>query len=434
MVEAIRATWTAKIFDRARWERLADALAVAVAVSLPWSTSGTGILVVLWILALLPTLDLPSLRRTLAVPAAGLAVALWTLGLLGMLWADVAFAERLHAFNGFHKLLAIPLLIVQFRRSDKGMWVAGGFLVSCAALLALSWTLKFYPALPGPWGPVAGIPVKEWIVQSGEFLLCTFGLGHVAISAWQARRHWLAVALAVLALVFLANVVYVAASRAMLIAFVFLVALLGWQRFGWKGSVAMIVGGALLAMAAWASSPYLRSRVVGAINEVELYETQDAATSSGYRLEMWKKSLEFIATAPVIGHGTGSIEDLFRRAAAGKTGMSAIVTANPHNQTLVIAVQYGLVGVVILYAMWLAHLLVFRGSNPAAWLGLGVVVQNIVASMFNSQLFYFAPGWTYVFGVGVLGGMALAGATLTTAGAPGWRPATNAANEGTQTP
>jgi hypothetical protein len=41
----------------------------------------------------------------------------------------------------------------------------------------------------------------------------------------------------------------------------------------------------------------------------------------------------------------------------------------------------------------------------AAWLGVGVVVQNIVACIFNSYLLEFTLGWIYVFGVGVLGGM-----------------------------
>ena len=42
-----------------------------------------------------------------------------------------------------------------------------------------------------------------------------------------------------------------------------------------------------------------------------------------------------------------------------------------------------------------------------AWLGFGVVVQNIVSCLFNSYLFEFTLGWLYVFGVGVLGGMVL---------------------------
>lgn len=43
----------------------------------------------------------------------------------------------------------------------------------------------------------------------------------------------------------------------------------------------------------------------------------------------------------------------------------------------------------------------------AAWIGAGLVVQNVISSVFNSQLFYFTPGWLYVIGVGVLGGVAL---------------------------
>jgi hypothetical protein len=57
--------------------------------------------------------------------------------------------------------------------------------------------------------------------------------------------------------------------------------------------------------------------------------------------------------------------------------------------------------------MWIAHLLLFRGPGLPAWIGVGLVVQNIVGSLFNSQIFYFTPGWLYVFGVGVLGGMVL---------------------------
>ncbi len=81
--------------------------------------------------------------------------------------------------------------------------------------------------------------------------------------------------------------------------------------------------------------------------------------------------------------------------------------SNPHNQTLNVAVQWGLLGVVLLYAMWIAHLRMFAGEGFAAWIGLVVVVQNIASSLLNSHLFDFHEGWMYVLGVGVAGGMAL---------------------------
>ena len=51
--------------------------------------------------------------------------------------------------------------------------------------------------------------------------------------------------------------------------------------------------------------------------------------------------------------------------------------------------------------MWIAHLLVFRGNGLVEWIGLVVVVQNIVGSIFNSHLFDFVQGWTSVIVVGV---------------------------------
>ena len=121
----MEASATTTRLARDRFARLADGLAVAVAVSLPWSTSATSILVGLWLLALLPTLDLASLRRAVAHPAGGLPVALVVLAAIGILWADVPFDERFGALRGPHKLLVIPLLLLQFRRSDQGPRVIG---------------------------------------------------------------------------------------------------------------------------------------------------------------------------------------------------------------------------------------------------------------------------------------------------------------------
>jgi O-antigen ligase len=76
-------------FDRAFFVRLADWLALGVAIASPWSTSAAGICIAAWLVVLLPTLDLPAMRRELATAAGGLPVALWCLGVLGMFWADV---------------------------------------------------------------------------------------------------------------------------------------------------------------------------------------------------------------------------------------------------------------------------------------------------------------------------------------------------------
>jgi O-antigen ligase len=55
--------------------------------------------------------------------------------------------------------------------------------------------------------------------------------------------------------------------------------------------------------------------------------------------------------------------------------------------------------------MWCSHLLLFRDASLAAWIGLVVVVQNVVSSILNSHLSDFHEGWMYVVGVGIAGGV-----------------------------
>jgi O-antigen ligase len=402
-------TLPATLFDRARLERAADALAVAVVVSMPWSTTATSILIVLWLVAAVPTLDWAAVRRELLTAAGGLPVLFCLLAIIGMLWADAPWRERLGGLDSFHRFLVIPLLLAQFRRSGSGRWVVVGFLASCTVLLVVSYVHAAWRTWhPGPYPSIffPGIPVKDYILQSGEFQICMFGVAYAAVEAWRSQRSRLAMGLAVLACAFLANIVYIATGRTIVAVMPVLLALFGLRLFGWRGVVGVVIAGSLVAAIVWFSSPYLRTRVLGVGREIHLYETQNAETSSGERLELWKKSLRFIAAAPVFGHGTGSIKQQFR-GAVGASGPAAIISDNPHQQTLTVAVQLGLLGVAVMYAMWIAHLALFRAGGLVAWSGLVVVAQNVVSSLFNSHLFDFNQGWLYVFAVGVLGGTVL---------------------------
>lgn len=398
-------TTTFSVFDRARLARLADWLAVGVAVAMPWSISASQILTAVWLLALLPTLDVAEIRRELRTAAGGLPVLLWLLAFAGMLWANVSWSERYGGLEGFHKLLVIPLLLAQFRRSERGIYVVYGFLVSCTALVVASWGLLVLWKLWSVYvpGKMPGLLVKDYIAQSSEFLICAFGLLGFAAERWQKGQPRFALAALLLAGLFLANIFYVAPGRTAIVIMPALLVILGFYYFGWRGVAVALVAAAVLAAAAWAASPFFRARVVASFSEVQAYETQKAESSSAIRLELWRKSLGIIAAAPVFGHGTGSIPEQFAGDVYGQ------LSVNPHNQVFAVAIQLGLVGIALLFAMWLAHLALFRGGGVIAWIGILMVVQNLGSAPFNSHLFDSLHGWLYAFGVGVLGGIALHG-------------------------
>jgi O-antigen ligase len=389
-----------------RLRRLVDVLAVLVAASLPWSTSATGILVGCWLLAMLPMLDLHSLRQTVKLPVAALPLLLLAMAALGILWSEAPWLQAAQGFSQFWKLLVLPLLLIQFRRSERGLWVFGAFLLSCTLLLIVSFITVTWPRPFGWRLDPDGIPVKDRIVQSGEFVLCAFGALYLAVDRFRAGRRGLAFALAGLSAAFLANVFYVATSRTSLVVIPALLLFLGFRLFGWRGTLTLAAAGAVLAALVWTSSPLLQQRVVDISAELNAYEMGREATSAGLRIDYWTKSVGFIREAPFMGHGSGTIRQLFEKATGGAGG--GWTTANPHNQTLAVGIQLGFAGILLLFALWISHFLFFRsGAGLAAWVGEAVVVQNVVSSLFNSHLFDFTQGWIYVFGVGVAGGMIL---------------------------
>jgi O-antigen ligase len=385
-----------------------DLLAVLVAVLLPWSTSGAAIALVLWIAALVPTFNARAFLHSLSNPVYSLPIAMVALAIVGTLWSDAPWGPRLYAISPTAKFLVLPLLLYHFERSTRGVWVFIAFLVSCSVLMAASWMIAFDPALSlKPQADERGIFVKNYIDQSQEFALCAIALAYPIVTLWREKRTALAIGLAALAASFVINMTFVIVSRTAMVTMPVMLAVFALIHLRWRSSIIVFSSAIVLAGALWTASPELRQRADTFSTDYQRYKEQNMVTSIGVRLEFWKKSLTFFADAPFFGHGTGSSRGLFAQAAVGKVGSAAEGLGNPHNQTLNVAIQWGLAGIVVLYAMWLVHLLLFRGDDLMAWIGLMVVVQNVSTSLFNSHLFDFHEGWMYVLGVGVAGGMTL---------------------------
>jgi O-antigen ligase len=385
-----------------------DLLTVLIAILLPWSTTGVAISAVLWVLALVPSIEMRAFLRSLRRPICVLPIAFFALALVGTLWSDASWGARLYAVSPTAKLLMLPLLLYHFERSPRGVWIFIAFLASCTLLMVVSWVVAFEPNLTlKPAAEARGIFVKNYIDQSQEFALCTVALAYPVMTFLQTSRIRLAALLAVIALSFLANMMFVVISRTALVTMPIMLAVFALLHLKLRTTMVASCAAVLLAVGAWNASSDLRATTLKFLADYQQTWVQNNPSGMGSRLEFWRKSLRFFAEAPVIGHGTGSTRGLFEQAAIGQTGAHAEIVANPHNQTLNVAVQWGAIGVVLLYAMWLVHLLLFRGDGLANWIGLIVVVQNIFTSLFNSHLFDFHEGWMYVLGVGVAGGMVL---------------------------
>ena len=390
--------------DPAAWIETTDIFIGLVAVTLPWSTSLVAIFAVAALITMLPFFDAGAFLQSLKRPVCTVPLALFALAAAGTLWSDAAWGTRLYAVGPAAKLLMLPVLFYHFERSSRGVQVFTAFLVSCVLLLVMSFIVAWHPAFALRPVPDYGVPVKNYIDQSQEFALCAVVLAYPIVTLLRAGRIVPALLLGAIALGFVADMTFIIVSRTVLVTMPVMLAVFALLHLKWRTSVILIGVAVVLAALAFATSLQLRAKIQTFSRDYQLYHEQNMPTSIGLRLEFWQKSLRFISEAPAFGHGTGSIRGLFEQAAVGKDTATSEVIANPHNQTLNVAIQWGALGVILLYAMWLVHGLLFRGDGLVAWVGLMVVVQNFFTSLFNSHIFDFTPGWMYVLGVGIAGG------------------------------
>lgn len=395
------------------WRTSTDVYPLLIAASIPWSTSAVIALLIIWVLVLLPTIEPVQFARVAKHPVALAAVALVALAVIGTLWGEGPWRDRWLAVGPAAKLLMLPVLLYHFTRSTRADWVYWAFLVSCTVLLAYSWTIFVVPEWQLQFTrahgfDTTGVPVRNAIDQNQEFALCLFGLAAASIQAFRQGRMMASALLGGLAIAFLANVLFVALARTSLVYLGVIAIMFVAHYFERRTAILMVFGLAALVPVLWLSSPNLRNRITHIAVEYREYRETNRPTSTGQRLTYWSQSIDWIREAPLIGHGTGSTRRLFDAAAIGKQGAWAEKIGNPHNQTLFVAIQWGLLGCVILFAMWFCHARLFLTHGGfSAWIGAVVVVQNIASSLFNSHLFDFAEGWLYVVGVGVAGGAVL---------------------------
>lgn len=380
--------------------------AVIAAAGLPWSTSLTSACGLIFLLGFLSTVKPAAFFSSLKHPASLVTLALCVIAVLGLFWADgMSWPERLRGLTPMAKLLGIPILIYYFSQSDRGRYVFYAFVASCIILMLYSWVALYWPGLSIHYkSDQPGVPVKNYIDQSQGLAFCAFALAAVAVEGLRRQQRTVAISAAIIAIALLANLAFVNVSRTALVycpvlAVFFAYRYLDRRQF-WIACLALLVAIAGL----WTVSSNLQHKVSAAFSEYRAAQKEPGTTSVGQRLELWNKSIELFKTAPIIGHGTGSAKTLLTRDIPKRTGSPANAIGNPHNQTLLFAIQWGLLGVLALYAMWSVHLLTFRGEGIIAWIGLVAVVQNILSSLFNSHLSDFYQGWLYVLAVGIAAG------------------------------
>src|SRR5438128_2242872 len=79
------------------WRFSLDLYPALTAASLPWSTTATLVLLAIWVIVLIPTIEPAGFLRSLRAPSSLLPIIFFALAVIGMSWADGPWSARMLA-------------------------------------------------------------------------------------------------------------------------------------------------------------------------------------------------------------------------------------------------------------------------------------------------------------------------------------------------
>jgi O-antigen ligase len=207
---------------------------------------------------------------------------------------------------------------------------------------------------------------KEYTQQGLALLIFGSMALAVAVDTPSTRRKAFFSAVALLALI---NIVVMLGSRTADLTLVPLLGYWSWRilakgRMNWRHTVAACSMMVAIPAAIWFMPPVRERLVVSIAHEVQLYAEQREPTSTGIRLELWRRSLPIIATAPVFGHGLHQWAPLYRQSIDGRPDFDAFLMGHPHQEMLLILAEQGAVGLLVYLLLLVALARYIRRLDP----------------------------------------------------------------------
>lgn len=367
-------------------DRAARWLAVALGFTIPISTAMDSILLVLilalWLAGAEFREKLDSIQHN---PVALSALALLAMVAVGALYGRGPLSDALNYGGKYADLLYLALLMPLFRDPQTRRYALSAFVAAMVLTLVLSYLLALRLLPPDSWiwgSPSDAAIFRDHITQN--ILMAYFAFACVT-KARAEPTLGMRVLWGILVVLAIYDVLFLVQGRSGYLALGVLVLYFAYDWGRWRGLAASSAAVLLLGGAGYVASPTLHDRLNGVIRHVIGWRHgHDLHTSIGLRMSYVPNSLAIIRAHPFFGVGTGGFRQAYARQIRGT---NSPMTHNPHNQYLLIAIEMGVIGLILLLNLFYTQWRTARALAPVERrLARALVLTFATGSLVNSLL------------------------------------------------
>ncbi len=308
---------------------------------------------------------------------------------LSLSYTSVPLTEAVSALTKYGKLLLLPAIAVLIRSRQQAVVALSIYFLAQSFGIITSWMLYFGIPLAG----ISAAPGTITVAFSSSLDQAIMAAGFTAL-AWHLRkdiplRYGDPVALVLISLTIL-NVLIVLPGRTGHICLLAVLSMLVWWAVPRHYRLLALLMPILIFVLALQSSPRFNERYSQVLVEVDTYQKNGgvAQSSSGDRLNYWKRSIQAIAQQPLHGHGVGTWQQQYLNLENNPALRNTFTVRNPHQEYLFWGVQLGIPGILLLLAWMLSFMLSTRNFTiDPQRATLSLLVVFMIACGLNSALF-----------------------------------------------
>jgi len=396
--------------------RLARWPFIALAIAIPLSTALDNVLLAILLILVLIGGSGQVFHNMVQNPVARASVLLFAMLALGMMYGAASLKEAVDILGKYVDLAFIPLMMVVAHDTNTQRRVLQTFLTIMMATALLSWMVGLGILPVAKWMWIGCLPENPAIFRGSitQNMLMAYAVYLLILQVCMASIIWKKWALIALAVFSSSSVLFMVQGKTGYLILLGLLLYFAWimlaqklrdrgRSIGWKELIGIGLIGLILAVAAYQASPRLHDRVDQAVNEFQLWHpnVQKGHSSTGERLEFYYNTFGIIKQHPWLGIGTGGFPAAY---AQQVQGMNLFKTNNPHNEFLMVTVQTGILGFVLLlylfYTQW--HFAARLPSSFERDAARGLVLTMVITSLFNSPLHDHTEGVFFAFASALL--------------------------------
>lgn len=341
-------------------------------------------------------------------PVAIMGLFIFLLHIAGIFYTIAGEKKVLEHLSDGTKFLFIPMMMIYYKKEHSDQFMLA-FVSAMILILGLSYL--FWMGLLPNFIPVSGSRKNlDFVIFHDHIKQNIFMAYTVFVTAVWARfkpgiyHKLLWGGLSSLAFF---NVFFMVLGRTGHLILAILILYFSFTLNRKKGLGCLLGISILIGITAWAypsSTIALRAKQV--ISEVTAWKqskSTDSESSSGLRLEWYLNTAKLISKSPLIGTGTGSFRTAYHHYIAEQETANKNIhmnpTDNPHNEYLMTAVQFGILGLSAFLAFfgiqwtYAGHL----KTRQQTILARGFVLTILCACLVSSPIQDNAEGWFFAY-------------------------------------